>query len=297
MNPRMGALRGVAAYALLVFGAFPVLGRWLSHALRGADGIVDYLVGHSIQLVAILIFGAIAAAIEKRPFASFGLPWREALRGRFWIGALIGIGSLAALVLALCAVGALALGPPATSAFAAAGFGLAYAVVFLLLAVREEFLYRGYGQFQLAQVAGFWPAAVATTAWFVTTHANGGENVIGLLNVGLFGLVACLTLRRTGSLWLAIGFHAAWDWGETWLFGVADSGHAAAPGHLFTARIPTTAPAWLTGGPVGPEGSALCIALFVVFGFACVRWLRAPQRATAWPGWNAPGAVGGGRPE
>lgn len=292
MNPRVRALRGVVAYALLVFGAFPVVGRWLAHALRGADGTAVYLVDHAIQLVAILMFGGIAAALEKRPFATFGLPWHEALRGRFWLGAVIGLGSLAALVLALCAAGALALGPPATSALAAAGFGLAYAVVFVLLALREEFMYRGYGQFQLGEAAGFWPAAVATTAWFVATHANGSENALGLVNVGLFGLVACLTLRRTGSLWLAIGFHAAWDWGETWLFGVADSGHAAAPGHLFTARVPAT-PVWLTGGPVGPEGSALCIALFVLLGFLGARWLRAPQREKASPVSSAPIALGG----
>src|SRR5690348_9790307 len=99
--------------------------------------------------------------------------------------------------------------------------------------------------------------------------------MIGLANLALFGLVACLTLRRTGSLWLAIGFHAAWDWGETWLFGVADSGHAPAPGHCFSANVPAAAPAWLSGGPVGPEGSALCVALMAILGLACLRWLRA----------------------
>jgi uncharacterized protein len=32
-----------------------------------------------------------------------------------------------------------------------------------------------------------------------------------------FGLLFCLSLRRTGSLWWAVGFHAAWDWGQTLL--------------------------------------------------------------------------------
>src|SRR5262249_7077729 len=159
--------------------------------------------------------------------ATFGLPWREALRSRFWVGAMVGIASLTLLVLGLSAIGALKLGPSTGSPVTSAGFGLVYAILFVLLAMREEFLYRRYGQFEVALAAGFWPAALVTSGWFVATHATGtGENAIGLANVGLFGLLACLTLRRTGSLWLAIGFHAAWDWGETYLFGVADSGHA-----------------------------------------------------------------------
>jgi hypothetical protein len=163
---------------------------------------------------------------------------------------------------------------PRTSALAAAGFALVYAVVFLLLAVREEFLYRGYGQFTLTEAAGFWPAAVVTTIWFAATHVGPNESVLGLANVAIFGLLACLTLRRTGSLWLAIGFHASWDWGETYLFGVGDSGHAPAPGHLLTAIVSPQAPAWMSGGPVGPEGSILCVPILALLAVVCARTLR-----------------------
>ena len=286
MNPRVRALIGAGVYALLALGVFPVEGRWLKGALHGADGTVVYLVDRMIQLAAILVFGAIAAAVEKRPFAMFGLPWREALRSRFWNGAAVGLVALSLLVASLCALGALELRPPAAPVLVAAGFGLAYAIVFLLLATREEFLYRGYGQVKLADATHFWFAALVTTTWFVATHANSSsENPIGLVNVVLFGLVACLTLRRTGNLWFAIGLHAAWDWGETWLFGVSDSGHAAAPGHLFAANVPSSVPAWLTGGAVGPEGSVLCMAVIALIAIACARTLpTAPGPGPAQPG-------------
>lgn len=279
MNPRVRALTGAGVYALLVLVVFPVAGRRLKSMLPGADGTLVYLVDHMIQLVAILVFGALAARLERRPFAGFGLPWRDALRSRFWTGALVGIVSLAVLVFALCALGALELRPPSGSVLASAGFGLGYAIVFLLLAVREEFLYRGYGQVKLAEASHFWLAALVTTTWFVATHATGsGESAIGLANVALFGMVACLTLWSTGNLWFAIGLHAAWDWGETWLFGVADSGHGAAPGHLFTAHVPGSVPAWLSGGAVGPEGSVVGVGLIVLLGLGCARWLR-PARS------------------
>ena len=59
---------------------------------------------------------------------------------------------------------------------------------------------------------------------------------------------------------MPIGFHAAWDWGETFFYGVPDSGEVA-PGHLFSASL--TGPNWLSGGSVGPEASWLCLLLIV----------------------------------
>jgi membrane protease YdiL (CAAX protease family) len=75
-------------------------------------------------------------------------------------------------------------------------------------------------------------------------------------------------LRRTGSLWFAVGFHAAWDWGETFVYSVPDSG-TVFPGHLLKTSL--HGPGWLTGGVVGPEGSLLC---FVVIGVVWVAFAR-----------------------
>ena len=77
---------------------------------------------------------------------------------------------------------------------------------------------------------------------------------------GLIGFFLCLTLRRTGDLWWAVGFHMAWDWGESYLYSVPDSG-TLLPGHLLISSL--HGPDWLTGGSVGPEGSYL---VFVVIG-------------------------------
>jgi len=140
-----------------------------------------------------------------------------------------------------------------------------WAVGFLLVGFVEEFLYRGYVQFTLAQSIGFWPAAVVWSFTFGAMHLvlNPGENLAGAFEVFLFAIFACLTLRRTGTLWFAIGFHAAGDYAETFLFSVRDSGFAAS-GTLLNSSF--HGPAWLTGGKVGPEASAfsmlvLCVAM------------------------------------
>jgi len=74
-------------------------------------------------------------------------------------------------------------------------------------------------------------------------------------------MVFCFSLWRTGSLWWAIGFHASWDWGQSFLYGVADSGLMVQ--HHFLATHPVGKPL-LSGGTTGPEGSIFIIAILVL---------------------------------
>ena len=102
---------------------------------------------------------------------------------------------------------------------------------------------------------GFWTAALLLSFGFGFVHrTNAGESPIGLLSAGLISVVFCLSLWRTGSLWWAIGFHAAWDWAQSFLYGVADSGMVI-QGHLFSTH-PVGRPLF-SGGLTGPEGSIL----------------------------------------
>ncbi len=94
---------------------------------------------------------------------------------------------------------------------------------------------------------------------------NDGEQWRGVLAAALIGFFFCLTLRRTGNLWFAVGFHAAWDWGETFFYSVPDSGMVA-PGHLLTSSHRGSD--WLSGGSVGPEGSVLCFVVMAVLWIA-----------------------------
>jgi uncharacterized protein len=128
-----------------------------------------------------------------------------------------------------------------------------------MVGLSEELLTRGYLQTTLARGVGFWPAAVVLSLLFGAGHAgNGGEAIIGLVSAGTIGLVFCYSLWRSGSLWWAIGFHTSWDWAQSYFYGTPDSG-TLVHGHLLVSH-PLGA-SWLSGGPVGPEGS---IFVFVV---------------------------------
>jgi hypothetical protein len=142
-------------------------------------------------------------------------------------------------------------------------------VFFLLVGLFEEVSFRGYSQFTLARGIGFWPAALVLSCLFGLNHLrNDGEQWRGVLAAAFIAFFFCLTLRRTGSLWFAVGFHAAWDWGETFLYSVPDSG-TVWPGHLLNSTIGGSE--WLSGGSVGPEGSVLC---FVVIAIAWIAFDR-----------------------
>ena len=132
-------------------------------------------------------------------------------------------------------------------------FGLAWLIVMLVVAAFEECFVRGYLLWTLGRGIGFWWAALVLSVVFGAVHSrNPGESPLGLIAAWLVGLVFCLSIWYTRSLWWAIGFHATWDWGETYFYGTPNSG-VVAQGHLLTAR--PLCNLLSSGGATGPEGS------------------------------------------
>ncbi|HTV08820.1 MAG TPA: CPBP family intramembrane glutamic endopeptidase [Candidatus Aquilonibacter sp.] len=228
----------------------------------------------------------IMSRIEDRSVFDYGLA-RTTRRGRSLIvGALWGILWLSVLVGILVSTGHLVITGVLLTPLQGLRYGAEWAVMFIGVAFFEEFFFRGYLQFTLARTfagavkwiapsnryarpIGFWAAALVISFGFGFAHrSNPGESPIGMLCAGAAGLMFVLVLWRTGSLWWAIGLHAAWDWGQSFLYGVADSGGISV--HHLLSSHPAGSPL-LSGGLTGPEGSVfvlpvmLCITLVIVF--------------------------------
>jgi len=220
----------------------------------------------------------IMALIERRKVGEYGLPASAMFGKTFWLGFLFGLVEVTALVGLISAFGGYSFGPLALQSSAIFKWGLFHLVLFTFVGLFEEFLFRGYMQYTLADGIGFWPAAVLLSVIFGSVHlANPGEGVVGALGVVAVALLFCFTLKRTGNLWYAVGLHASFDWGETYLFSVPNSG-IVMQGALSHSAL--HGPKWLTGGTVGPEGSVFC---FVTLGlqFLVVHWLFPPQKNEA----------------
>ena len=217
------------------------------------------LLGEIVFAVSAIAPALLISKIEDRPFALYGLPPRESLGKLFWSGALWGIVALSILLLAMRVAGVFYFGDFALHGARIGKFAIFWAVFFLFVALFEEYAFRGYPLFAFTEAAGFWPSALLLAVIFGYMHrSNEGETWIGAFGAALIGLFFAFTRWRTGNLWFAVGMHASWDWAQTFLFGVPNSG-TRGPGHLLSGQF--EGPAWLTGGSVGPEGSVLIFVL------------------------------------
>jgi uncharacterized protein len=255
-------LRGVwrfVLYLLMAIGIAFLLGAFLHSVHSGLSLLWGKMLDESQFLVAAVTPAWIMARIERRPFGDYGLPAQSAFRRLFWLGMIWGLAALTVLILVLRAGDVFYFGALALHGVRVLKFAVFWGVFFLLVGLSEEFLLRGYSLFTLTQTFGFWPAATLLSILFGGIHlANQGEGWIGALAASFIGFFFCLTLRRTGNLWFAVGFHTSWDWGQTYLYSVPDSG-TVWPGHLLSSSFHGSP--WLSGGSVGPEGS---VFVFVI---------------------------------
>ncbi len=235
----------------------------------------EMLAGEALMFAGFLFVSWIMARIEHRRVAVFGLGGAHPI-SRCLIGALWGLLSISLLILALHSLHLLVFDHLLDHGPRILFWGFIQLLAFLLVGLTEEYTFRGYLQFTLtrglvsignlfsptrARTIGFWLAAVLTSALFLYAHTrNAGENWLGLFQVFLAGMIFVVALWRTGSLWWGIGFHTAWDWGQSFLYGVPDSG-GLMQGRLFATHA--LGKPLLSGGTVGPEGSVLCIPVFL----------------------------------
>ena len=254
-------------FAAIVFVLFAIYGTVLTFARHGKPPSFRFdstgvMIGEGSLFGIFLLATWIMARIEKRTLGDYGLPVHRAFGKAFWQGAIIGFVAMTVLLSSLRLAGVFSFGSFALHGAAIWKYAALWGLAFLLVGFFEEFSVRGYALFTLTTGISFWPAAVLLSIGFGALHlGNGGESWVGVLGAGSAGFLFCLILRRTGDLWMAIGFHMTWDWAETFFYGVPDSGQVA-PGHMLNPSFHGSK--ILTGGSVGPEGSILCFVVLAL---------------------------------
>ena len=269
---RWAAMGKALAYiALALVGALLVTA--VAKSLLGASlidlaqqGIAGGIVRAMLLFVAVVVLPTLVMlAIGKESFALSG--WSGARAGRLALsGVACGGGLLFLIAATLWLVGAVDFKVAASSWTRAGQDAVFSLMLWVTLAAGEEGLHRGYAFAQACRALSFWPAAIVSSAWFMFGHVgNPGETGFGIVATGILALALSYSVLTTGSLWFALGFHAAWNFTQSFVFGLNNSG-GAAPASLMSADV-SGAP-YLTGGTAGPEGSILVVpavlCLFVV---------------------------------
>jgi membrane protease YdiL (CAAX protease family) len=224
-----------------------------------------------LEVLTVFLATWIMSRIEKRSVFSYSFAG-EHRAIRFFGGLIWGFVCLSALVGILWKAGFIAFSGFALSGSTAMKYALVWGFVFLLVGISEESTLRGYMQYTLTRGIGFWWAALLLSIVFATGHiGNSGENLLGILQVCVGGLLFCLGLYFTKSLFWSVGFHAGWDWAQSYFYGTPDSG-LLMKGHLLISH-PQGKTLW-SGGSAGPEGSILLLPLVLVFSALMWLWWR-----------------------
>ena len=226
------------------------------------------IIGESIEFVIALAATRLMGRIEGRSLATYGFPLRNAFRGRFWEGVLWGVGSAGLVYVGLAATGAYHVQGLAPGGGHPLLYLAGWALAFLGVGLYEELFFRGYPLFTLSRGIQFWPATLLISLGFGALHyfQKPNESFLDFLNVTLIGVIFCFMVRRTGDLWLAIGWHFAFNFVSMGIMGSPNSGNLGGQplqGHLLASTF--QGPEWLTGGPTGAQASVFTLVMIVAF--------------------------------
>lgn len=227
------------------------------------------LIRKFVLCVSVFLVTGIAAIAERRRVDSYGMPVEQAFGKFFWKGMLAGLLVVVFVAGAMILTGGMALHGLALHGNDIGKLGLLWLVANILVGIGEEYTFRGYALRSLWRGAGFWPAALIVSAIFAWDHLEKpGENAMDIGMLFFLALTLCISVRRTGSLWWAVGWHAAFDFGQLFLIGTRNGGQMPV-GHLFEVTFP--GPAWLNGGELGTEASVFMVPAAIAT-FIYVAW-------------------------
>ena len=249
--------------------------------------------GNMVALFAVAVATAVVTMLEQRRYGDYGFGGKTRVP-LLLAGVACGAAVLTGLMLVLRAMGLVSLRINAASTMSDHWRqGAIWAGFYILVGFVEELLLRGYLQFDLTRAVAsllrtyfgarsgvstaFWASATLLSIVYALLHGlNVGETLLGVVSTFFLGLLLVFSLWRTGSLWWALGFHVAWDWMQSFVFGTADTGLRARDHIWLTEPL---GPAWKSGGTAGPEGSIFVFgALLAMLGLV----LLLPKR-TVYP--------------
>lgn len=234
---------------------------------RSLGHYFEDIVFRVILLAAALIAGYLCTRwLENLPWRAMGLWLHTHWLRDLLVGSAIGVATLALATGIAIAGGGLRFSVSGRADLLQVGQTLIFsAVLFIIAALAEEALFRGYPLQTMTRANLAWLAIFLTSVPFAAIHLRNPNVVKGFtfINTALAGVWLAVAFLRTRSLWFPLGIHWAWNWALGSLFGLPVSGiNNIAPHPLLQGT--DLGPAWLTGGSYGIEGGAACTITLIV---------------------------------
>jgi hypothetical protein len=137
-------------------------------------------------------------------------------------------------------------------------------MLFLAVAVGEEIICRGVIFRLIDERWNTWVALLVSALLFGLMHiSNDKATWWSSMTIAIeAGLLLAAAYKWSGTLWVPIGIHWAWNYVQGNVFGLAVSGSKAGTTILATT---VNGPDIITGGPFGPEASIVAVILGTFF--------------------------------
>lgn len=270
---------------LVLFGMVARVGYLVAIRISPAASPGPYVgdvIFRGMLLATSLIAGFVCTRLlDGLPWRAVGLWFHKSWLRDFVVGSLIGVLSLALATLIATLGGGLRFSLSGREMILPVVQTLVFsALLFIIAALAEEALLRGYPLQTMTRARLFILGAIITSVTFAALHMGNPNFRLGIpvLNLVIAGIWFGVAYWRTRSLWLPLGIHWAWNWALGSLFGLPVSGLTdIAPYPLL--RGVDLGPTWLTGGGYGVEGGiAGTVALIISTIFVWrTRWLSAAE--------------------
>lgn len=244
----------------------------MSGLLLADIGIFLFL--FSSILLPILLVYLFRRLVDKKSFASLGVGFENGWLKKLAFGLLIGaILASAVFLIQIISGWAILTGREqegATSLFS--GLLVIVLISGVGASITEELTFRGYILQNLSEDWGVAVGLILSSFIFGYAHfLNPHFSLLIGLNLTMAGALFAYAYLRSGSLWLPIGLHFAWNFFEGFIFGFPVSGIGAGEVSLLSSKA--IGPAFVTGGVFGPEGGLVGVAVYLI-GFLILRMVR-----------------------
>ena len=258
-------LMAIVAIFMIIVVAFAPLTAVADIVYGNEDALVE-IWGGAFYLIApflltIICLGLWVRLYERRPFLTVGFEAQSRVK-KYLVGLAIGFLMLAATIGMMALAGAVEFDRTADRPISVGLISGALLMLlgFLVQGGAEEIMWRGW----LVQVLGAryspWIGLLASSILFAALH--GSISIVANLNLVLFAVFLAFYYLYEGSIWGAMGWHAAWNWTQTNFFGVTLTGAFESEHTLMDLR--TTGSPLLSGGDFGPEASLFCTVVFLM---------------------------------
>jgi membrane protease YdiL (CAAX protease family) len=224
-----------------------------------------------VSFLLLLLVTWICVKLRKESLSDVGMGVNLRWFKHFFTGTLAGIGMIFVIVALIWAFGGITFELDEQRSFQVLNYGL---YLFLMGALGEEILHRGFIFQRLIDGIGVWGAQLLIASLFALGHwgnpgMEGTTQVFATFDLFLASLIFGLAYIKTRSLALPIGLHLGWNWAQGNILGFGVSGHDKAG---WFKPVFHGMEEWLTGGDFGPEASIFSIAVSIITLAILINW-------------------------